>query len=133
MSVNRSQRVGDRIREELARLLSEEVRDPGVGFVTITGVDLSPDMRNARVHVSALGQSEETVLRALRRATPFLRRGLARRAGLRFTPELRFAIDPSVEQGSRVDRLLREIRDERREHPTPEDPTGPEEPEEGSS
>jgi ribosome-binding factor A len=133
MSVNRSQRVGDRIREELARLLSEEVRDPGVGFVTITGVDLSPDMRNARVHVSALGKSEETVLRALRRATPFLRRGLARRAGLRFTPELRFAIDPSIAQGSRVDRLLREIQDEHGELAATDDPTEPTERDEGSS
>jgi ribosome-binding factor A len=113
MTHQRPVRVADRIREELARLLNEEVRDPGLGFVTLTGVDLSPDMRHARVFVSVLGSETEPTLEALRRATPFLRRGLARGAGLRFTPQLRFTLDPAVTSGSRVDVLLREIHGER--------------------
>jgi ribosome-binding factor A len=110
---HRNQRVADRIRQELARLFTEEVRDPGVGFVTLTGVDLSPDLRHARVFVSVLGKQEEKALAALRRATPFLRRSLAHRAGLRFTPQLRFFIDSSVSTGFRVESLLREIEEER--------------------
>lgn len=120
MTHHRLDRVGDRIREELARLLSEEVRDPGLGFVTLTGVDLSPDMKHARVFVSVLGPDEESTLEALQRATPFLRRCLARGAGLRFTPQLRFALDPAVASGIRVEQVLREISE-------PQDP----EPEEG--
>jgi ribosome-binding factor A len=126
MTHHRSERVGDRVREELARLLTEEVGDPRVGFVTITEVDLSPDMRHARVYVSVLGQDQQTALQALRRATPFLRRGLARRSGLRFTPELRFSIDASVSTGHRVEDLLREIRNDRTDaaepDPEPEPP-----------
>ena len=57
MSPNRSERVGDRIRQELAKIIGEELRDPRVGFVTVTGVDLSPDLRHARVFVSVLGLS----------------------------------------------------------------------------
>jgi ribosome-binding factor A len=132
MTINRNRRVADRIREELARLLTEEVRDPEVGFVTITGVDLAPDLRNARVHVSVLGKDPETALRALRRATPFLKRGLARRAGLRFTPQLRFDIDASVADGFRVEQLLKEIRDERRGQIPPDTADDTEEPDEGS-
>lgn len=124
MTHERPVRVADRIREELARLLNEEVRDPGLGFVTLTGVDLSPDMRQARVFVSVLGSDTEPSLEALRRATPFLRRGLARGAGLRFTPQLRFALDPAVTSGSRVEELLQEIHGER--DGEPEDDRGDE-------
>ena len=112
MTHHRPDRVADRIREELAKLLSKEVRDPGLGFVTLTGVDLSPDMKHARVFVSVLGSDAEPSLDALRRATPFLRRGLARGAGLRFTPQLRFALDPAVTSGNRVETLLQEIHQE---------------------
>lgn len=110
MTQHRPDRVADRIREELARLLNEEARDPGLGFLTLTGVELSPDMRHARVFVSVLGPDQERALDALRRATPFLRRGLARGAGLRFTPQLRFVADPAIAAGIRVEELLREIR-----------------------
>lgn len=113
MTHNRSRRVADRLRQELARLLTEEVRDPGVGFVTLTDVELSPDLRHARVWISVLGQEEQTALAALRRATPFLRRSLAHSSGLRFTPELRFQIDPSISGGDRIERLLQQIGDDR--------------------
>jgi len=109
MTHHRPDRVADRIREELARLLHEEARDPGLGFVTLTGVELSPDMKYARVFFSALGSDPERTLDALRRATPFLRRGLARGAGLRYTPQLHFVADPAVASGIRVEELLREI------------------------
>ena len=118
MSHHRSERVADQIRAELARLLAEEVRDPRIGFVTVTAVELSPDMRHARVFVSALGDDLEQTLRALRRATPFLKRGLARRSGLRFTPELKFLHDSSISTGFRVEKLLHDLL------PEEEDPSG---------
>ena len=105
MTRRRPGRVADQIRQILARLLREEVRDPRVGFVTITEVRLSSDLTHARVYVSAIKDPDEC-LRGLERATAFLRRGLASRAGLRFTPELRFLIDESVAGGFRIQSLL---------------------------
>jgi ribosome-binding factor A len=110
MTSRRPERVADIIRLELARVLREEVRDPDLGFVTLTDVRLSPDLRSARVFVSTLEQDEEATLGALGRATPFLRRALARSADLRFTPKLRFEFDRSLATGSRVESLLQELR-----------------------
>ena len=110
MTIRRPERVADIIRFELARVLREEVRDPRVGFVTLTDVRLSPDLRSARVFVSTLEQDEQTTLDALERATPFIRRALARNADLRFTPKLQFVFDRSLATGSRVESLLQEIR-----------------------
>jgi ribosome-binding factor A len=109
MSKKRAGRVADQIRQDLAVLLREEVHDPRVGFVTLTDVDLSTDLRYARVFVSFLSDDHEESLRTLRRSATYLRKCLARAASLRFTPELRFEIDASVESGSRVDRILDEI------------------------
>ena len=109
MTTHRSERVGDRIRSEIARLLREEVRDPRIGFVTVTEVQLSPDLKNAKVYVSLLGDERALRLDALNRAVPFLRRGLARSAGLRFTPQLRFAIDESLDTGMRVEGILDDL------------------------
>jgi len=109
VSTKRSGRLSEQVRQELAAILREGVRDPRVGFVTLTDLELSPDLRYARVFVSFIGDDPEGSLRALRRAAPFVRRSLARKAGLRFTPELRFEIDSSVESGYRVDRILEEI------------------------
>ena len=119
MTGHRGERVADLIRAELARALREEVREPLLGFVTLTAVRLSPDLRSARVYVSVLDHEAERTLEALRRAAPFLRRVLAHRAGLRFTPELRFVFDPSLATGSRIDELLREANVE------PDSPAGP--------
>lgn len=110
MTAHRSERVGDLIRQLLARLIQEELRDPRIGFVTLTDVKLTRDLRFARVYVTLLGDQDlQKSLQALNHASPFLRRSLARQAGLRFTPELRFFLDEAVESGRRVDNLLREI------------------------
>lgn len=106
---HRAERVGDRIRAELARMLREDVRDPRIGFVTVTGVQLSADLREARVFVSILDDAAEATLDALNHAVPFLRRQLAREAGLRFTPQLRFIHDRSLESGNRVERILERL------------------------
>jgi ribosome-binding factor A len=93
----------------LARLLREEVRDPRVGFVTLTGIDMSPDLKHAHVFISTLDDRPEEVLQALQHAAPFLRRLLGRVAKLRFTPELKFSVDESMAGGFRVDRILEEL------------------------
>lgn len=119
MSFDRTTRVGDRIRQVLAELLQTEVRDPELGFVTLTDVELSSDLRHGKVFVSVLGDDKEAPLRALKRAAPFLQRHLGRRARLRYVPHLRFELDTSLDRGLRIDSLLQD--------------SGPGEPEDGSS
>ena len=108
MSRRRPDRLADQVHQVLAQLLREEVRDPSVGFVTITEVKLSSDRKYARVYISAIKDPEQCLL-GLNRAATFLRRGLAVRGGLRYTPELRFLIDESIAGGFRVQDLLDDV------------------------
>jgi ribosome-binding factor A len=115
----RSERVAEEIRGELARLLREEVADPRIGLVTLTKVDVSPDLGNARVFWSAApeaGRQSEGVAertgQGLQHAASFLRRRLAEELPLRRVPELHFRHDPSLALGSETLSLLREIRDD---------------------
>ncbi len=106
-SKKRPGQVGDLVRAELATLIQREVRDPKVGFVTITGVKLSPDLRHARVYVSVLEEEREAEsLEALQRAAGFLRRELAARLQLKNVPALVFHADLSLRQGARIEELL---------------------------
>ena len=107
---HRGQRVAEQIRGVLVELI-RDIRDPRVGFVTLTGVVLSPDLKQARVFVSRLGSEAErqAAVDALNHAVPFLRRSLADRARLRFTPALRFVSDATIERGSRVEELIQKI------------------------
>ena len=117
--IERRRRVAEQVREALARALREEVRDPDMGFLTLTEVDLSPDLRHARVFFSTLAPEDkrDAALAALRKSGPFLKRSLARSSGLRFVPELEFEFDPSLESGARIEALLRDVRPE----PDPEE------------
>jgi ribosome-binding factor A len=114
---SRSDRVADQIRSELASLLSREVHDPGLGFVTLTRVQVSPDLQLARVFYTALGDDKTRGAsgRALERAAPFLRRQLGARLRLRRAPELRFVYDASIAGQDRIEQILNELRDERAE------------------
>ena len=107
----RPQQVADLLRHELAALIRRDLRDPQVGFVTLTGVDLTDDLRNARVYVSVLGDEtrENEAIEALRRAAGYLRRAIASRLGLRLVPHLAFFPDPSVRQGARIENLLADL------------------------
>jgi len=109
----RTDRVGDLVRQVLSELLVRGVKDPRVaaGFVTITGVDVSPDLRHARVYVSALGDeaAREAALAGLRSAAGWLRRELGRRIHTKYTPELTFSRDPSIETARRVESLLADL------------------------
>jgi ribosome-binding factor A len=114
----RTERVGEQLRAELARLLREEATDPRLRLVTLTRVDVSPDMRNARVYWSRMqaSQAEEDDAIAtqdgLESAAGFLRRRLAAALPLKRMPELRFRHDPSLALGNETLSLLSEIRDE---------------------
>jgi ribosome-binding factor A len=111
----RIERVNEQIKEELAELLQRETHDPRLQgiMVSITGVETSPDLRNATVHVSILGSEEEAhqAVVALQHAAGFFRREMANRLRLRHVPELTFRLDTSIQKGARVLELLREIRE----------------------
>lgn len=105
----RTERINDLLREEISELLRREVKDPRVGgLVSITEVQVSSDLRNAKVYVSVLGSDEEksSTLRALSAASHFLQRALGRRLTIRRTPELTFVTDDTLEEGSRILSLL---------------------------
>jgi ribosome-binding factor A len=108
---SRPERVGDQIRAELTDLLARRVKDPGIGFITITGVRVTADLQIARVQYSSLGdpQARRQTARALDRATPFLRRQIAARLRLRRVPELMFHFDDSLDRQERIEEILREI------------------------
>ena len=111
---NRPERVGEAIRNELSELISREVHDPGVGFVTLTRVTVSPDLQVARVYYTTMGDenAQRETARALTRATPFLRRQLGQRIRLRRVPEVQFFYDESIARGDRIERILQELKAE---------------------
>ena len=103
----RPQKLGDQIQRELSDLLARELRDPRVGMITITSVDVSPDISHAKVFFTMLEKEKlEDTIHGLRRAAGFLRSQLARRIKLYTTPELRFEYDESVERGDYLSRLI---------------------------
>ena len=108
---SRPDRVADQIRSELALLLTREVQDPGIGFVTLTRVRVSPDLQQAHVYYTALGdeKSRRNTELALARATGFLRRQIGARLRLKRTPELTFHYDESIAGQDRIEQLLSEI------------------------
>jgi ribosome-binding factor A len=108
---SRPERVADQIRSELATLLAREVHDPGIGFVTLTRVQVSPDLQVARVLYTVLGDAKarESSARALGRAAAFLRRQVGSRLRLKRAPELRFVYDDSVAGQDRIERILNEL------------------------
>jgi ribosome-binding factor A len=108
---SRPDRVADQIRSELANLLVREVHDPGIGFVTLTRVHVSPDLRLARVLYTVLGddKSRKASARALERAAPFLRRHIGSRLRLKRAPELKFVYDEAVEGQDRIEQILNEL------------------------
>jgi ribosome-binding factor A len=109
---SRPDRVADQIRGELGLLLTRDVHDPGIGFVTITRVQLSADLQQARVFYTVLGdeKARRNSERAIDRAIPFLRRQIGSRLRLKRVPELKFLYDESIAGQDRIEQLLNEIR-----------------------
>lgn len=111
----RPDRLGDQIRAEISQLLAREVHDPGIGFLTLTRVEVTADLQLARVYYTTLTDdaARQRTAKALERALPFLRRQLAGRLRLRRVPELLFRFDRSVEHQDRIERLIHDIQAER--------------------
>jgi ribosome-binding factor A len=107
--------VGDQIRQQLSEMLARgTVHDPGIGFITITRVKVSPDLQVARVYYTTLGdpKARGETAKALERANPYLRRQVGSRLQLRRVPELQFQFDESVMHQDRVEQILRDLHEE---------------------
>ncbi len=111
---HRPNRLAEELKNEISAIIAQEVRDPRVGFATVTQVKVSPDLRYAHILVSVFGSQEEKqrTFDALASATGFIRKQIGARIRLRYIPELSFAYDESVEQGDRMMRLIDEIKKE---------------------
>ncbi|GGH17897.1 30S ribosome-binding factor RbfA [Paenibacillus segetis] len=111
MAKNRTGRVSEQIKKELSILIQTELKDPRIGFVTVTGVDVTNDLSQAKVYLSVFGDEEKKAesLKGIDKANGFLRTEIGKRIRLRHTPELIFKIDESVAYGSRIEKLLGEI------------------------
>ncbi|ADG82235.1 ribosome-binding factor A [Thermincola ferriacetica] len=111
MSGHRASRVAEAIKKEVTQMLGGEIKDPRIGFVTVTGVEVCPDLRHARIYISVYGSDEEKAqtLQALNKAKGFVRSELGKRIRLRYTPEVEFRFDESIERGARIMELLNRV------------------------
>jgi ribosome-binding factor A len=111
MPTRRQERVSERIHEEISALLQREMGDPRLANVTVTGVEVSPDLKMASIFISALGDREAraAALQGLQHASSYVRWQLAQRIQLRYTPELLFELDESWQRGARIDELLEQV------------------------
>lgn len=120
MSKQRLQQVGDTIQRILGDVIQNELKDPRVGFATVTGVEVSPDLQRAVVRVSVMGDAEQQTetMQALGRARSFMRRRIAEEMNhMRFVPELRLIQDTSLDYSLRISEVLREVEEERKANP----------------
>jgi ribosome-binding factor A len=123
MAGHRSERVAQEIRDEVAVMIGRELKDPRIGFVTVTRVDLTPDLRYARIYVSVLGDQEQQkkTLAVLTKASGFVKREVGRRLRMRLTPEIQFLYDKGIDATDRVAKLLDEVHAAPLSEPEPED------------
>jgi ribosome-binding factor A len=108
----RISRVGEQVKKELSQILQREIKDPRIGFVTVTGVEMSGDLQIAKVYVSVLGSPEQKqqTLSALEKAKGYIRSEIGRRIQLRHVPEIVFTMDESLEHSEHINRLLKEVK-----------------------
>ena len=116
MDFKRADKIGELIQEELSALLLRRIKDPRIGFITLTRVRVTDDLKIARVFYSVIGSEQEkkNSQEGLDSATGFIRRELGRRLRLRYTPELIFTFDDSLEYGDHIEQLIREIKEDNR-------------------
>jgi ribosome-binding factor A len=108
----RSQRVSDLIREEIADIIMYRLKDPRIGFITVTGVDITADLKFAKVFVSIFKEEErDQTLEILNSAKKFMRSILSKRLKMKFIPNIEFKLDTSIEYGYKIDKLLKEVSD----------------------
>ncbi len=111
MAKHRAFRLAESIKAEVAQMIREDIKDPRLGFVTVTDVEVADDLRHAKIFVSVLGTEEEMKksLDVLNKASGYLRSELGRIISLRYFPEITFKYDQSIEHGAHISKLLREV------------------------
>ncbi len=111
MPTQRQLRVQEFLRAEVSDIIRNVLQDPAIGFVTVTDVEVSVDLRHAKIFVSVYGSPEERkrTLTGLRRAAKFMRGKLAHRTRLKYTPKIIFHFDPTVERAARIEELLKQV------------------------
>lgn len=114
MSKVRNSRIGEQMKKELSQIIQREIKDPRIGFVTVTGVEVTGDLQQAKVFISVMGSDEqkENSVKALQKAKGFIRSEVGRKIQLRHTPDLIFKMDESIEYGSKIENLLNDIKKE---------------------
>ena len=112
MATRRAERLGDLIKEEVSKIVLQELKDPRIGFITITRVKLSEDLRRARIYWSVYGdeRAKEESSRGLQSAKGYIRRELGKRVRVKYLPEIDFSFDDSFEYGERIEGILRKIK-----------------------
>jgi len=115
--MTRPERVAELIKEEISKIIHERVSDPRIGFVSITSVELTPDLKHAKIFASVLGDKSdrEKTFEGLRSATSFIRGQLGNNLKLRYVPEILFVYDKSIESGSRVLAIMNKLNREAEE------------------
>ena len=118
----RSNRVGEQMKKELGEIIGRKIKDPRIGFVTVTDVQVTGDLQQATVYISVLGdeKQKENTLLALAKAKGFIRSEIGQRIRLRKTPEIMFEFDESISYGNRIQTLLHQIHEEEKPKPTDE-------------
>lgn len=126
MIPSRVNRVSETLKEVLSEIIQRDLKDPHVGFVTVTGVKMTPDLKQARVWVSVMGdaQEEKDTIAALTHAKGFLKAEVAKRVRLRYMPEITFVPDETVNTSMRIEGILKEILPEKGDEDGEEDGTG---------
>ncbi|MCM1565264.1 MAG: 30S ribosome-binding factor RbfA [Dehalobacter sp.] len=111
MAKHRAFRLAESIKAEVAQMIRENIKDPRLGFVTVTDVEVADDLRHAKIFVSVLGTEEEmkSSLDVLNKASGYLRSELGKIISLRYFPEITFKYDQSIEHGAHISKLLREV------------------------
>ncbi|WP_018660128.1 30S ribosome-binding factor RbfA [Heyndrickxia acidiproducens] len=109
----RANRVGEQMKKELSDIIGRKLKDPRIGFVTVTDVEVTGDLQQAKVYITVLGDEEQrkNSLAALEKAKGFIRSEVGQRIRLRKTPELLFEMDESIDYGNRIDTLLKKLHD----------------------
>lgn len=123
MESQRARRVGEQIQKEVSALLVKGLKDPRIGFVTITGVEVTPDLHLARVYFTVMGDvaARTETEKGLKSSAPFIRRELGRRLRMRYVPDILFQYDSSLEYGNRIESLIQEIHADDDDHGDSED------------
>lgn len=118
MKYKRATQVAEEMKRAVTDIIANEVRDPRMGFITVTGVELADDLRYGKVFISIFEDEarQKQCLDGLNSAKGFIRRELGRRLGLRYTPEFDFRIDKSIAEGDKIDRLLHQIEKDKTPH-----------------